>query len=190
MASAAPLTVRPPRWNDFDDLREIYFHLYDERASGDPIGIHLFDVRPAPADETVWFQTHFKRALEGEEIWVVAEREGHAVGNCTVIPLSGGPASEQSHVGELGILVHHEHRGSGVGTALLARALELARPKFELVYLSVFSVNVGARRLYERFGFTVCGHLPRVVKRGDQYFDEERMVLDFSKHPDAAKANR
>ncbi len=187
-----PLTVavRPPRWEDFDELREIYFPLYDERAAGAPIGITLFDERPTPADETVWFQTHYRRALEGQEIWLVAEHDGHAVGNCTIVPVVTGPPSEQSHVGELGILVHHGCRGTWVGTALLERTLTVARPRFELVFLSVFTVNEGAQRLYRRFGFTVCGHLPKVVKRGEQYFDEERMVLDFSKTPRRPEANR
>jgi RimJ/RimL family protein N-acetyltransferase len=93
-------------------------------------------------------------------------------------------------VGQLGILVHRDHRGSGVGTALLQRALAEARSKFELVYLSVFSVNSGALRLYQRFGFSVCGHLPRAVKRGGRYFDEERMVLEFEKTPGESGANR
>ncbi|MGA8711317.1 MAG: GNAT family N-acetyltransferase [Thermoplasmata archaeon] len=190
MPNSLAVTIRPPRWEDFDELREIYFHLYDERAAGAPIGITLFDERPTPADETVWFQTHYRRALEGQEIWLVAERDGHAVGNCTIVPVVAGPPSEQSHVGELGILVHHGYRGTGVGTALLERALAVARSRFELVLLSVFTVNEGALRLYRRFGFTVSGHLPKVVKRGEQYFDEERMVLDFSTTPLRPEANR
>jgi RimJ/RimL family protein N-acetyltransferase len=190
MPTPSRVTVRSPRWGDFDELRETYFRLYDEREAGKPIGITLFEERPSLADETVWFQTHFRRALEGQEIFLVAEVDGHVVGNCTIGPVGAGPASEQSHAGELGILVHQDHRGSGVGSALLERALELARSKYEVVFLTVFTVNEGAQRLYRRFGFAVCGHLPKAVKRGGKYFDEERMVLDFSKTPLRAKANR
>lgn len=178
MSESGPVVVRPVLWGDFEDLRELYYHLYDERDSGNPIGMTLFAERPSVADESAWFQANFRKALEGEQIFLVAERNEHAIGSCTIG--ASRPASEQSHIGELGILVHHDHRGSGVGTALLARALADARAKFELVYLSVFSINEGAQRLYRRFGFTVCGHLPRVVKRAGKYFDEERMVLDFS----------
>lgn len=190
MPTPAGLTVRPARWGDFDDLRETYFRLYDERAAGEPIGITLFADRPTLSDEVSWFEGHFRRALAGDEIFLVAELDGHAVGSCTIGRAGRGPASEESHVGELGILVDQNHRGKGVGTALLERCLHDARSKFEVVYLTVFSSNALAQRLYHRFGFSVCGHLPRVVKRGERYFDEERMVLDFSNTPDRTGANR
>lgn len=185
MASSGEVTIRHLRWADFDDLRETYFHLYDERARGEPIGIHLFSERPSISNEAEWFLSHFRKALEGDAVVVVAERNGRVVGSCTIGHIGPAAPSEQSHVGELGILVDHAHRGAGVGTALLRQALLEARAKFEVVYLSVFSNNDGAQRLYRRFGFTVCGHLPRIVKRGNQYLDEERMVLDFSKDPPA-----
>lgn len=137
-----------------------------------------------------WFEGHFRKVLDGDEIFLVAEIGGHAVGSVTIGRATPGTASEQSHVGELGILVDHDHRGMGAGTALLERALAEARSKFEVVYLSVFSINEGAQRLYRRFGFSACGHLPRAVKRGGLYFDQERMVLDFSSPPGAAGANR
>ena len=75
MPNQANLTIRPVGWNDFDDLRETYFHLYEERAAGEPIGIPLFDELPALSNEVDWFQGHFRKALEGEEIFLVAERE-------------------------------------------------------------------------------------------------------------------
>ncbi|MGA7477204.1 MAG: GNAT family N-acetyltransferase [Thermoplasmata archaeon] len=190
MATPTGLTVRPVRWGDFDDLREMYFRLYDERATGAAIGITLFADRPTIADEVGWFEGHFRKVLDGDEIFLVAEIGGHAVGSVTIGRATPGTASEQSHVGELGILVDHDHRGMGAGTALLERALAEARSKFEVVYLSVFSINEGAQRLYRRFGFSACGHLPRAVKRGGLYFDQERMVLDFSSPPGAAGANR
>jgi RimJ/RimL family protein N-acetyltransferase len=190
MSSPHGLVVRSARWGDFDDLRDTYFRLYDERAGGEPIGITLFAERPTLADEVSWFEGHFRRALAGEEIFLVAELDGHVVGSCTIGRVGPGPGSEVSHVGELGILVHLDHRGKGVGTALLERSLYEARSKFEVVFLSVFSVNEVAQRLYRRFGFSVCRHLPRHVKRGGRYFDEERMVLDLSSPPEKAGANR
>ena len=84
MSSLPSVTVRPVRWGDFDDLRESYFHLYDERAAGEPIGIMLFAQRPTLADEVSWFEGHFRRALSGDEIFLVAELDGHAVGSCTI----------------------------------------------------------------------------------------------------------
>lgn len=188
--TAPPITVRPVRWEDFSDLRDTYYQLYDERDSGEPIGITLFDARPSLSDEIAWFGQTFRKVLDGESIMWVAEVDGRAVGTCTINYSGHGRASEQAHLGELGILVRRSHRGRGVGTALLERALADARTRFELVYLSVFSVNVRAEQLYRRFGFVPCGHFPRAVKRGDRYFDIDRMVLDFRATPPLAGANR
>jgi len=168
----AGLVVRPVRPSDFDDLRATYYRLYDERDAGEPIGITLFASRPSLEDEVAWYDRAYARFTAGDSIFLVADRNGRVVGNCVIDRAAPVAASESGHVGELGILVREEFRGQGVGSALLHRALEEARSKFEVVYLTVFSVNTRAQRLYERFGFTVCGHLPRAVKRGDRYFDE------------------
>lgn len=88
------------------------------------------------------------------------------------------------------MLVHAEHRGTGIGTALLERTLREARSKFEVVYLSAFSDNDGAKRLYRKFGFSVCGLLPRSVKRAGRYYDEERMALVLANEPSPTQANR
>jgi len=190
MPSIPGLTVRPVEWGDFDDIRDMYYQLYDERAAGELVGITLFDRRPSIPDEVTWFSAHYRHAMEGDEIYVVAEWAGHVVGSCTITRDGPGPGSEESHVGRLGILVDRNHRGKGVGTALLESALGAARSKFDVVYLTVFSVNERALHLYRRFGFAVCGHLPAVVKRGDRYYDEEQMVLDFRPSSVRAGANR
>jgi RimJ/RimL family protein N-acetyltransferase len=190
MSPSGPVLVRPLLWGDFDDLTNVYYRVYDERAEGQPIGLTLFETRPSRTDEVRWFEGLYRHSIEGSAVTVVAEVDGHVVGSCTIGGGGHSGASEQAHVGELGILVDRDHRGRGVGSALLQRALSDARTKFEVVYLSVFSVNEGARRLYERFGFRVCGHLPRVVKRAGKYFDEERMVLDFASSSPGTQANR
>lgn len=53
---------------------------------------------------------------------------------------------------ELSVAVLPEHRGKGVGTLLITRLLEAARPAYPSVSLSVRSTNP-ALRLYERLGF-------------------------------------
>jgi RimJ/RimL family protein N-acetyltransferase len=175
--------VRPFRQSDVDDLRKIYLELYDERDAGAPVGIHLFATRPTADDEGAWFERQWQRVEAGDLLYLVAEVGGEVVGSCQVGRVGPTASSEQGHVGELGILVRRDVRGRGVGSALLERSLAEARTKFEVVYLSVFSNNLRARNLYERCGFSVCGHLPRTVKRGDQYYDMERMVLDLSPPP-------
>jgi RimJ/RimL family protein N-acetyltransferase len=82
-------------------------------------------------------------------------------------------------VGVLGILVREGFRGRGAGTELLRATIEGCRGVFDLVRLSVFSVNARAADLYRRFGFVPIGHVPAAVHRGDRYLDEELMILDL-----------
>jgi len=94
------------------------------------------------------------------------------------------PDAEDGHVGVLGILVERDHRGRGVGRALLEEAIARSRGRFELLRLSVNADNPRARRLYERFGFRKVGSIPRSHRRYGTYVDEELMVLRLgSRHP-------
>lgn len=184
------ITIRPARSEDVPDLRNVYYQLYDERDAGEPIGIHLFATRPSLEDEAAWFDRQFRLVSEGDLLYLVVEVDGQAVGSCSIGRHGPTSTSEQAHVADLGILVRKDMRGKGLGTALLERALAEARAKFEVIYLAVFSTNVRARRLYERFGFVVCGRQPRAVKRGSQYFDLDLMALLFPEGPALSKENR
>jgi RimJ/RimL family protein N-acetyltransferase len=178
--SETGFTIREMRWSDFDGLRETYFLLYEERASGYPIGIGLFRERPTYADEARWFSGIFQRVQSGESVASIAEVDGQAVGSCIVTRVGPTEGSEAAHMGDLGILIHREYRGRGIGSALLKDSLRQCRGKFGIVRLAVFSFNEGARRLYERFGFVPYGHLPKALRRGTEYFDEDLMFLDLT----------
>jgi len=177
------LTVRELRWTDFDPIREIYWLLYDEREAHSDVGIHLFDTRPDYADEVTWFANLFRSVAAGDAVVAVGEEDGVVIGHCTVRRFGPGPRSETSHMGELGILVHRDHRGRGIGRALLADVLRQCDGRFDSVRLSVFSTNRRARKLYEEFGFVHVGTVPRVFRRGDRYIDEEIMVRPLSAPP-------
>ncbi len=77
-----------------------------------------------------------------------------------------GNVKKTRHVRVLGMLVIKGYRGQGIGTKLVAHALEWAKaqPAVEKVVLGVFSDNRRAVRLYEKFGFKVEG-----VKRKHYY---------------------
>jgi len=69
-------------------------------------------------------------------------------------------------VAELGMIVDGEWRGRGVGSALLARALEWAREVgAHKVALQMWPHNEPARALYEKFGFVEEGRLVRHYRR-------------------------
>jgi len=59
---------------------------------------------------------------------------------------------------EIGLAVLAPARGAGVGSRLLRELIDLARNAgLRGLSLSVEDGNGGARRVYERAGFTVCG---------------------------------
>lgn len=67
-----------------------------------------------------------------------------------------------SRVPELAIAVAPDCLGLGVGSALLDQLLAAAKERYTAVALSVRSGNP-ARRLYERFGFTVVAQIANRV---------------------------
>lgn len=81
------------------------------------------------------------------------------------------------HVGRIGISVHHEFQGKGVGTALMAAGVDLADNWLNLtrLELEVYSDNEAAIHLYERFGFTYEGTLRQHAFRDGKYVDSNMM---------------
>jgi len=181
------LRVRELRWGDFDDIVRTYWRLYDERDAGEPHGITLFARKPTLAEEVTWFASEYRRVLTGDAVAVVAELGGRVVGHCTVARVGRAPDAENGHVGELGIMVARGYRGRGVGHALLRAVLNRSRGRFELVRLGVHSDNVGARHLYESFGFRLVGTIPRVIRRHGVYTDEQLMALMLDRATHLAK---
>ena len=82
-----------------------------------------------------------------------------------------------------GVYVSEECRGKGVARALLGELIGVVQllPGMEQVALAVSSQNAGAKGLYESLGFEVYGCEKRALKIGDEYVDEELMVLYFAR---------
>ena len=81
--------------------------------------------------------------------------------------------------GEIGMMVAADWRGRGVGTALVAAAIEWARARgLHKLALSVFPHNHIAITLYRNFGFVEEGRLRRHVRRANgQLWDLIEMGL-------------
>ena len=68
--------------------------------------------------------------------------------------------------GDLGMLVAHEWRGLGVGSALMAAAIEWARERgLHKLSLSVFAHNTAGIALYRKFGFVEEGRRVKHYRR-------------------------
>ena len=82
------------------------------------------------------------------------------------------------HVAGLGIMVHADYQGKGVGKALLEKILDLADNWLMLVRveLTVFTDNERAVKLYQSFGFEIEGIEKYAGIRDGQYADEYLMA--------------
>ncbi|MEI2730156.1 MAG: GNAT family N-acetyltransferase [Candidatus Nanopelagicales bacterium] len=106
---------------------------------------------------------------------LVAVVDGEVVGQLTLHTYPTRP--RRRHSGDLGIAVRDDWQGQGVGTALMAAAIDLADNWLNLTRLGleVYTDNEAAIRLYTKFGFEIEGTLRRVAFRDGQFVDSYAM---------------
>jgi ribosomal protein S18 acetylase RimI-like enzyme len=84
------------------------------------------------------------------------------------------------HRGEIwGVYIARQQRTKGLGRALMEEMIMQLRslPGLEQVALGISTGNVVAKRLYESLGFAIYGREVRALKFGNEYVDEELMIL-------------
>ncbi len=144
MVPASTVVIREMLDDDRRPLAVLFAAVAEERdgiATEPPVDI---DARAAS-----W-------TLEGT---LVAVGEGEVVGSLHLEPSRHGFA-------ELGMAVAREWRGRGVGSALLAAAIEQARGQgLHKLTLSVFPHNAAALALYSKFGFVEEGRRIKQYRR-------------------------
>jgi ribosomal protein S18 acetylase RimI-like enzyme len=91
-------------------------------------------------------------------LWLALDR-GTPVGYAVVGPCKLPCENLEPTAGEVQELyVLSDYHGHQIGTRLLATALEwLAAERFAPLYVGVWSENLGAQRLYQRYGFEKVG---------------------------------
>jgi putative acetyltransferase len=110
-------------------------------------------------------------------VFLAAEslEDGVVVGN---LGLHRNMRPRRIHCADLGMSVRTEWQGRGVGSALMAAALDVADNWWQVrrVVLEVFVDNVPAIALYRRFGFDVEGTLREDAFRNGKYVDSYCMA--------------
>jgi [ribosomal protein S18]-alanine N-acetyltransferase len=98
------------------------------------------------------------------EVYVAVESSGSGAQRVTgfiVVIMQG------AFVGYIqSVAVRDDRRGRGLGTALIALAERRILQETPNVFICASSFNLGARRLYERLGYTVVGELTDYIVRG------------------------
>lgn len=99
-----------------------------------------------------WTTDILKNEIIGEnKKYIVAKLKKVIVGFCGI--MTNLPDSEI-----MNIVVKKNFRGSGIGTALLNKAIEISQKlNCEKIFLEVNEKNVGAIKLYENAGFKQIG---------------------------------
>ena len=108
----------------------------------------------------------------------VAEREdGTVVGRLSI---GRDPHPASTHVADVGLMVAHDARRQGVGTALLRAAVDWARESgIRKLELHVFPWNEAAIALYDAFGFEREGYRKGHYRRGGEHVDAILMAYEI-----------
>ncbi|MBW8724870.1 MAG: GNAT family N-acetyltransferase [Inquilinus limosus] len=105
---------------------------------------------------------------------IVAELDGRIIGDA-MLDLGKG---RRSHAASIGMGVHDDFAGRGVGTALMAALIDTADNWLNLkrLELTVWTDNAPAQALYRKFGFVEEGVLRAYAYRDGAYVDALAMA--------------
>lgn len=105
---------------------------------------------------------------------LVAEIDGKVVGQCALNAYGG----RRAHVGAVGLTVHDNYVGRGVGSALLRATIGLAENWLGLsrLELEVYTDNERAIHVYRSLGFAIEGTKRHYALRDGAYVDAHVMA--------------
>jgi L-phenylalanine/L-methionine N-acetyltransferase len=110
------------------------------------------------------------------DLSLVAELDGEVVGNAGLHP--AGPALRRRHAMGLGMAVHPQAQGRGVGSALMQALCDYADRWAQVLRLelTVYTDNERAIALYRKFGFEHEGTHRAYALRDGVYVDVHAMA--------------
>jgi len=164
-ADVARVAIRPIALADIEAFAALTDLVMRERR-------YMAFLEGFPIDEAAAFVA---RNLRLRNPQLVADDAGRVIGWCDIrretIPV-------YAHCGHLGMGLHPDYRGKGLGERLIRASLDAARAAgFERIELSVYGENTRAAALYRRVGFVHEGTRVRGKKVDGQYDDVHMMGM-------------
>jgi len=117
-----------------------------------------------------------------DDLYLVASIDGHLIGNAALNRFKG----RRRHAASLGMMVHDDYVGRGVGKAMATALIQAADQWLDIrrLELTVFADNKPAIALYEKLGFQAEGTLKAFAFRNGAYVDALSMArLRTPPHP-------
>jgi len=105
-----------------------------------------------------------KKFIDGKnDLLLIAEHNGTIVGN---IDLMINGRQMLKHTGYIGMGIHEDWQGLGIGTAMLKILIDWVdhNPDIEILWLQAFSNNEKGLRLYSNMGFEETGRQKGFIK--------------------------
>lgn len=116
--------------------------------------------------------------LCGGDGFILGAFDGDAL--VSIVRFARPARAKERHKGYIhGVYVTASHRGHGLAKRLIGAVIDEMRldPTSEQLLLAVAVGNLAARAVYGSLGFTGFGIEPRALRAGNEYIDEEHMIL-------------
>jgi L-phenylalanine/L-methionine N-acetyltransferase len=161
-ATPAPVTIRAREPGDWQEIAAL---------------MSLPNVRFGTLRLPFVSSDHWRRMLEKPSEGVtsiVAVLDGRIIGHAGLIQDKG----RRSHAAQVFMSVHDDHRGRGIGTALLAALVDTADNWLNIrrLELTVYVDNEPGIRLYKKFGFEIEGSRRADAFRAGKFVDSLMMA--------------
>ena len=119
-----------------------------------------------------------KRHLETGNLCLVGQSEERIVAQLRCVVDHSFAITR--HTSVLGMSVDRNYRNQGIGTELMERAINWAKEKrIVRLELEVYTENIAAIRLYEKFGFGIEGRKRMYAYQRGRYYDSYLMARLF-----------
>lgn len=143
-------------------------------------GTELWDIRERDTEDRArWIA---ERQADGFPVLVSRDATGTVTGYASYGPF--GHNVGYRHTVENSVYIHAEHRGQGLGRALMTALIEHARAAgLHAMVAAIDAKNVTSVRLHKTFGFSVSGTLPQVGVKFGAWRDLTYMTLILNDTP-------